>query len=137
MDRADFFKQLWKFLFRPLIILMVVYYSIKFIIAVFSESGVERNLTVFILSLTIVSTIIYLISSLIGKTIEKIYTKLSEKAKFRWLIIARIWDYLSLLMLGALLYHMWLKDAIFASLFVVVLIGERAIAIVKEEKSKR
>lgn len=136
MDRKDFLKQLWKRLFRPVIILTVVYYSVTFLISVFNENGTERLLTIIILSLTILFTLAYLTGELLSKIRERIYTKLSNNVKFKLRIIGKISDYLAVLILGAVLYKFWTKDAILASIFIILLLVDRINNIIKEEKLK-
>jgi len=136
MDRKDFLKQLWKRLIKPIIILTVVYFSVKFLISVFNENGTERLLTIVILSLTILFTLAYLLGELLSKMTEIIYAKLSDKVKFKLRIIGKISDYFAVLILGAVLYKFWTKDAILASILIILLLADRINNIVKEEKSK-
>lgn len=136
MDRKDFLKQLWKRLFRPVIILTVVYYSVTFLISIFNENGTERLLTLIVLSLTILFTLAYLTGELLRKIRERIYAKLSDNIKFKLRIIGKISDYFAVLILGAVLYKFWIKDAILASIFIILLLADSINNIVKEEKSK-
>jgi hypothetical protein len=136
MDRKDFLKQLWKQLFKPVIILGLLYYCVRFLIAVLNENGTERLLTIIILSLTILFALAYLTGELLSKMREKIYAKLSDKVKFKLRIIGKICDYLSGLFLGAVLYKFWTTEAIPAAIFIIILLAERINYIVKEEKSK-
>lgn len=114
----------------------MVYFSVKFLISVFRENGPERLLTIAILSLTILFTLAHLTGELLSKMIERIYAKLSDKVKFKLRIIGIISDYLAVLILGAVLYKFWTKDAILASIFIILLLADRINNIVKEEKSK-
>lgn len=136
MDRKDFLSQLWKRLFRPVIILIVVYYSVKFLISVFNENGTERLLIIIILSLTILFTLAYLTGELLRKIRERIYAKLSDNIKFKLRMVGKISDYLAVLILGAVLYKFWAKDAILASVFIILLLVDRINSIIKGEKLK-
>lgn len=136
MDRKDFLKHLWKRLFRPIIILTVFYYSVKFLISVISENGTERLFTIIILSLTILYIVADLTGKLFRKIREKIYTKLSDKTKFKLRIIGQVSDYAMLLILGALFYKFWQKDAIVASVFIILHLVQMVNNVVKEEKLK-
>jgi hypothetical protein len=136
MDRKDFLKQLWERLFRPVIILTVIYYSVKFLISIFNENGTERLLTITILSLTILFTLAYFMGELLNKIRERVYSKLSNNVKFKLRIIGKISDYLTVLILGAVLYKLWTKDAIDALILIILLLMDKINNIIKEEKLK-
>jgi hypothetical protein len=134
MDRKDFLNQLWNRLFRPIIILTVIYYSVKFLISVFNENGTERHLTVIILSFTILFALAHLMGEFLHKIRERIYAKLSNNVKFKLRIVGKIGNYLALLILGAVLYKFWEKDALLASILIILLLIDRINNIIKEEK---
>lgn len=136
MDRKDFLKQLWKRLFKPIIILIVIYNSVKFLISVFNENGTGRLLTLIILSIIILFSVAYLIGELLHKLRERIYDKLSDNTKIRLRILAKISDYLAVLMLGAVLYKFWMRDAVSASILIIILLVDRLNKIIREERSK-
>lgn len=126
--------QLWKWFFKPLIILIVIYYSIRFLISAFSENGTERLFTILILSVTIFFILANLAGDLLSKVRIKILSKLSKKVKFKVLIIGKIIDYLAVLALGAVFYAFWEKDAVLVSILIILLLVERINNIIKEDK---
>lgn len=136
MNRADFLKQLWKRLFKPTIILIMIYFSIKFLIAIFHDNGTERLSMVIFLSLIIIYFSIYFLGELLDNLKERILSHLSDKAKFRLKVIGKIIDYFSVLLLGIILYKFWEEDIFLASILTAILIGDRIQAITKEVKVK-
>lgn len=136
MDRKDFLKQLWKRLFIPTIILILIYSSIKFLFAAIRDNGTVRLSTITFLSLTIIYFSIYFLGKLLDKLlIEKIASRLSDKAKFRLRIIGKIIDYFAVLLLGVVLYKFWKEDVFLALILTSILIVDRIKAIVKEIKT--
>lgn len=136
MNRADFLKQLWKRLFKPTIILIMIYFSIKFLIAIFHDNGTERLSMVIFLSLIIIYFSIYFLGELLDNLKERILSHLSDKAKFRLKVIGKIIDYFSVLLLGIILYKFWEEDIFLASILTAILIDDRIQAITKEVKVK-
>lgn len=135
MNRKDFLKQLWKRLFKPTIILILIYFSIKFLIAAFRDNGTERLATIVFLSLTIIYFSIYFLGELLDKLKEKLTTHLSDKAKFRLRIIGKIIDYFAVLLLGVVLYKFWKEDVFLALIMTSILIIDRINAIIQEIKT--
>lgn len=134
MDRKDFLKQLWKRLLKPMIILIMIYFSIRFLIAVFHDNGTERFSTILFLSLIVIYFSIYFLGELISKLKVKVTSRLSDKAQFRMKVIGRITDYLAVLLLGVVLYEFWKEDIFLASILTVILMVDRIKAIAKEVK---
>lgn len=134
MDRKDFLKQLWKRLFKPAIILALLYFSIKFLIATFCDNGTERFSIIVFFSLTILYFSIYFLGLSIDKLKEKVTSHLSDTAKFRMKIIGNIIDYFAILLLGVVLYKFWKEDAFLASILTVILIVDRIKTIIEEKK---
>lgn len=134
MDRKDFLKQLWKRLLKPMIILIMIYFSIRFLIAVFRDNGTERFSTILFLSLIVIYFSIYFLGELISKLKVKVTSRLSDKAKFRMKVIGKTIDYLAVLLLGVVLYEFWKEDIFLASILTVILMVDRIKAIAKEVK---
>lgn len=134
MNRKDFLKQLWKRLLKPTIILIMIYFSINFLIAAFRDNGTERFSTIVFLSLTIIYFSIYFLGELMNKLKVKVTSYLSDKAKFRMKIIGRTIDYFAVLLLGVVLYEFWKEDIFLASILTVILMVDRIKAIAKEVK---
>lgn len=134
MDRKDFLKQLWKRLFKPIIILILIYFSIKFLIIVFRDNGTERFSIIVFFSLIILYFLIYFLGQSIDKLKEKLTTHLSDKAKFRMKMIGKIIDYFAILLLGVVLYKFWKEDVFLASILTATLIVDKIKAIIEEKK---
>lgn len=134
MDRKDFLKQLWKRLFKPIIILILIYFSIKFLVIVFRDNGTERFSIIVFFSLTILYFLIYFLGQSIDKLKEKLTTHLSDKAKFRMKMIGITIDYFAILLLGVVLYKFWKEDVFLASILTAILIVDRIKAIIEEKK---
>jgi uncharacterized membrane protein YhaH (DUF805 family) len=136
MNRKDFLKQLWSRVFKPLVILIVIFLSARFLISVFNEQGPERFITIAILTMVILFSLAYLAGEILRRLRDRLYSKLSASSKFRLRILGRITDYLAVLVLGAVLYKFWAEDALLASFFIVILLAGRITHIVREERSK-
>lgn len=134
MDRKDFLKQLWKRLFKPIIILILIYFSIKFLVIVFRDNGTERFSIIVFFSLTILYFLIYFLGQSIDKLKEKLTTHLSDKAKFRMKMIGITIDYFAILLLGVVLYKFWKEDVFLASILTATLIVDKIKAIIEEKK---
>jgi hypothetical protein len=137
MNRKDFLIQLWKRLFRPLIVLAVIYFSVEFLVAVFSENGTGRFVTVVILSLTLLFTLAYLAGDLLRTIRQRIYAGLSDKTRSRLQLMGKITDYLAVLILGAVLYKFWTIDAVLATILILLLLIDRVTHMVREEKLRQ
>lgn len=114
----------------------MIYFSIKFLIAIFHDNGTERLSMVIFLSLIIIYFSIYFLGELLDNLKERILSHLSDKAKFRLKVIGKIIDYFSVLLLGIILYKFWEEDIFLASILTAILIGDRIQAITKEVKVK-
>lgn len=134
MERRDFLKRLWQQLFIPLIFLSVIYYCVTFLVSIFYENGPERFSTILILSVIIFLTIVYLIIELLKKIKERFYAILSDKTIFYLRIISKIIDYFATLILGVGFYMLWVKDAILASVLMILFIIKVGNEIINEEK---
>lgn len=136
MNRADFLIQLWRRLFKPIIILIMIYFSIQFLIAIFRKNGTERLSTIIFLSLIIIYFLIYFLGKLLNKLKEKTISHLSDKAKVRMKIIGKLIDYFAVLLLGIILFKFWKEDIFLASILTAILIVDRIKVIIKEVKTK-
>lgn len=133
MTRIQFLTQLWSRIFRPIIILAVIWFCIRFLISVFTENGTSRGLIITVLLLTILFALVHLAGVLFLKLNERIYAKLSIQTKERLRILSKISNYLALPLIGVLLYKAWEKDAVLFSIIVLIFLGDRVIGILKEK----
>jgi glucan phosphoethanolaminetransferase (alkaline phosphatase superfamily) len=67
MDRKEFLKTLWTKFFKPLIILGVLIFSVRFIIRIFTQAGTERFISVIVVGFIILATISYLLGLFFSK----------------------------------------------------------------------
>ena len=136
MDRRAFLKQFWNTVFRPVLLLIVVYYCVRLLISLLDEDGIGRPLTLIALGLVILFFLLQLAGTFLREKKEKIYASLSEKARFRWRVTGKVLEFVSILILGMLLFKFWKRDAPAAAFCILLLLVNRIWQIIKEEKDK-
>jgi Na+/proline symporter len=136
MDRKEFTVQLWNRIVRPLIIVAMIYFSIRFLVAASRENGDERILSILFLSLTILFASAYLIGIFLTKIRRRIYTSLSDKTRFYLRIANKAFEYLAIVVLGAMLYKFWHRDWFLAATLILFLVVDRLREIIKKEKGR-
>jgi len=135
MDRKEFLITLWTKLFKPLIILGVLIFSVRFLIRIFTQNDTERLIAIIVLGFIILSTFSYLLGFVFNKMVLAIKSRLSDQALNSFRIIGKIIDYLTPIVLGVLIYHLWIKDWIIASVFFIAMLINKIIEVVKQEKT--
>lgn len=125
MTRTEFLQQLWNRIFRPIILLAVIWFCVQFLISIFTEKGTARGLTIFVLLLTILFALVHLAGIFLGKTTAWIDSKLSDRTKAGLKVLSTIINFISLPLLGILLYKCWEKDAVMFSIIVLIFLGDR------------
>ena len=80
MDRKGFLKTLWSKFFKPIIILGVLIFSVRFLIRIFTQNDTERLIAIIILGFIILSTFSYLLGLFFHNIMNRIKSKMSEKA---------------------------------------------------------
>jgi hypothetical protein len=136
MDRKQFLYSIWKWVFIPSIIVVVGYFCINFLIDAICENSFERFLTIGILGIIVLIGIAQVFGRILKRVKDSVYSKLSDNTKQYLRIIGKIFDYVAVLALGAMLYMLWTKDKFLGCLFVLILLIDRVRQILKEEKSK-
>lgn len=134
MDRYEFVKVFWQKRIRPLLLIVGIFIAVTFVINVFRNDGPERFLVLLIVSLTIFFLIVNLLSTLIEKGSNFIYSKLPQSVKNGLRILSKVFDYLAPILFGILIYHLWMKDWIFTSLFFCLILIDRILHIIQKEK---
>ena len=109
MTRKEFLTQVWKKGFRPLLILAVTYFFLKFFISIFTENGPERLSVLMILFVIVLFTVLSFTGVLFYKIRNKIYERLSAKTQYYLKIIGKFINYSSVLILGIFIYYLWEK----------------------------
>ena len=132
MDRKEFFQLLWKKRIKPLILIAGLIFATLFFINVFRENGTERFAVILLLAIGILILLANLIGSIFEKTLSYINSKLSPSIKNLLKIAGKILDYLTPIIFGIVLYHMWMKDWIFTSLFFGFIIIKHIIQIIQK-----
>ena len=131
MNRKDFLNIAWVKWGRPVLFLAVIYFCFQFLIHLVNENGTERKVVFFCL--------FFVIIYLIGLIFYLFFNKISELIPARikiWLKKgAKFVNFLSPVILGIVIYHLWLEDWIGVSILVSVLLLQKVIAIV-ESKNK-
>jgi hypothetical protein len=137
MDRKEFLIQLWKKGIKPLILIVLLYFSIRFIINIFKENSTERLVTILVIGFLVVSIILTLIGILFRTIIEKIHSKLPESVKTLLRITGKIINYLIPFILGIIIYKLWEKDWVMASFYILFFFFEPIRNIIKGERSTK
>jgi glucan phosphoethanolaminetransferase (alkaline phosphatase superfamily) len=134
MDRKEFLKTLWTKFFKPLIILGVLIFSVRFIIRIFTQAGTERFISVIVVGFIILATISYLLGLFFQNITNRIKSKMSEKALGNFRIFGKVMDYLLPIALGIVIYYTWQRDGISAIAFFGAFLIFQIIEIVRKEK---
>jgi len=134
MGRKEFLKQLWKFFFKPLAGLFIIYFCIVFLIGVFKDNGPERVFTVLLFLAAIFTVLASLAANLIKRTKDFLYAGLSAKMRAKIIQTGEILDYLIVMGTGIFLYLMWQKDWVLASFFILYILVQRIMEVGKNRK---
>ena len=134
MDRKEFLKVLWFKLFKPILLLGVLIYSIRFLIQVFTQNDIERIITIIVLGLVILSSLSYLIGLVFKNATNQIQSKLSDKLLDNIRICAKVINYLMPIALGMVIYYTWQRDGSSAVGFFGAFLIFQIIEIVRKEK---
>ncbi|WMI70039.1 hypothetical protein [Mangrovimonas sp. YM274] len=134
MDRKEFLKTLWTKFFKPLIILGVLIFSVRFLVRVFTQAGTERFITVIILGFIILVTIAHLLGLFFQNITNRIKSKMSDKSLNNFRIFGKVMNYLMPIALGMVIYYTWQRDGISALVFFGGFLIFQIIEIVRKEK---
>jgi hypothetical protein len=134
MDRKEFLKTLWYKFFKPLILLGVLIFSVRFLIRIFTQNDTERLIAIIVLGLVILSSLMYLIGVTFTSLKDSIISRLSEKTLNVLRILGKVLDYILPIAFGMITYHSWQEGATAAVGFFGVILILQIIEIVKKEK---
>lgn len=134
MDRKEFLKTLWIKFFKPLINLGVLFFSVRFLIRIFTQAGTERFITVIILGFIIIATIAHLLGLFFQNIKNRIKSKMSEKSLNNFRIFGKVMNYLMPIALGMVIYYTWKRNGISALVFFGAFLIFQIIEIVRKEK---
>jgi hypothetical protein len=110
MYRKEFLKTIWKKGIKPTLLIVVIYFCVKFLINVFRDNETERFIIILALELGILFAIIYLIGFIFSSIISKINSKLPDSVK-PWLKkITKVLNYIEPIISGIIFYQFWKKD---------------------------
>ena len=135
MNRKEFLITSWQKGLKPLLLVGVLVFCIKFLYKVIAESGTERMILIVLLGYGLFLLSIQLLSSLFQSVTDKFNALLPDSLKTGIRVILKILDYVSPLVLGVILYEFWKEDWITASIIMGALLVFRIAEIIKEERS--
>jgi hypothetical protein len=135
MNRTDFLTQLWKSWLKPLLLFLLITFLIGMLIELFSDKTAVSTLLVIILFFAVIMLAGHLINIVLKHTVIRFYESRSDKTKQLIDAAGKVATYCVTLVLGALLYVCWTKDA-FMALFLTsyILYGEIR-RIIRNEKT--
>lgn len=134
MDRKAFLITVWKKGLKPLLLIAVIFFCLKFMYNVFMESGTERFLTLLILGFAVLWITADLLGRMFKSARTKMKTRLPESTKHWIRIMGKFLNYVAPLILGMIIYHFWQEDWKAAAFVLSILLMERIISIIREEK---
>ena len=137
MNRKEFLLTLWAKGIKPVLTVIVIFFCGKFLYNVFDEDGTERAFVIATIELGLLILTLYLVGQLFKSLKEKINSLLPESIKF-WLKVAnKTLNYISPIILGAVIYHFWKDDWFVAAFVMGVLLIEKISDIIKEERHSK
>ena len=134
MNRKDFLITVWRKGLKPILLVGIIFFCVKYILNVFTESGTERFATILTLGFGLLILSIYLTNLLFTSLLEKINSILPEQIKLWIRVIGKIMDYISPIILGMIIYHFWKQNWVMSALVLGILLLERIAGIIKDEK---
>ena len=134
MDRKDFLKVLWYKLLKPILLLGVLIFSVRFLIRIFTQNDTERFVAIIVLGFIILATITFLFGYVFINSTNFIKSKLSDKSLKRFTIIGKVIDYILPIALGMMIYYSWQKNGTSAIVFFGTFLIMKIVDIVKKEK---
>jgi hypothetical protein len=133
MYRKEFLKTIWRKGIKPTLLIVVIYFCVKFLINVFQDNETERFIIILALELGILFAIIYLIGFIFSSIISKINSKLPDSVK-PWLKkITKVLNYIEPIISGIIFYQFWKKDWITAALLIGIILILRITEIIEKK----
>lgn len=125
---------MWSKLFKPILLLGVLIFSIQFLIRIITQNDIERFIAIIVLGLAIISSLTYLIGLIFKNGTNRIKSKLSEKSLDNFRIFGKVMNYLMPIALGIVIYYIWERDGISAIAFFGAFMIFQIIEIVRKEE---
>ncbi len=135
MDRKEFLRITWNKAIKPIMIILLIAFILRYIYRVFTESGTERIITISIFGFAFLGIISYALGVLFSKAVISLKSKLTDKTRFQLRVIQKIVNFMGTIAFGALLYHFFLNDWIQATIISGLCLILYAIDIIKKEKT--
>ncbi|MFN8714409.1 MAG: hypothetical protein ACK5Z2_16290 [Bacteroidota bacterium] len=135
MNRTDFLTQLWKSWLKPLLLFLLITLLIGMLIELFSDKTAVSTLLVIILFFAVIMLAGHLINIVLKHTVIRFYESRSDKTKQLIDAARKVATYCVTLVLGALLYVCWTKDAFMALFFTSYILYGEIRKIIRNEKT--
>lgn len=141
MNRKEFFITVWEFLIsvwekgiKPILLIGIIFFCIKFLFNAFTESGSERFVIIFALGIGLLLLTIHLIKMIFKSLTKKLNSILPESIKLCIRVIGKTLNYMSPIIFGIIIYHFWNENSIASVIILGILLIQRIGEIIKEEK---
>lgn len=134
MDRKEFLKVVWSKLFKPILLIGVLIFSVRFLIRIFAQNDIERLISIIVLGFVILSAFSYLFGLVFTNVMNLMKSKLSEKSLDNFRILGKIINYLIPIAIGVVIYYTWQRDGGSAVAFFGAFLIFQIIEIIRKEK---
>ncbi|WP_020528292.1 hypothetical protein [Flexithrix dorotheae] len=118
MNRKEFLLELWKKFMQPVVILLVLFFTVQFFYFAVSTNGTETQTIYLLTGIVLIVSFILLLRLLYSISTEWYKSLLSPKISHYLVTLSHKLNYLSPVALVVLLYIMWLQEAYIA--FVII-----------------
>ncbi|TAJ06903.1 hypothetical protein DMA11_22135 [Marinilabiliaceae bacterium JC017] len=135
MNRKEFLKILWCKFFKPILLISIVIFSLRFLFRIFTHSGIERLIAGTVIGIIILAVAIHFTNSILVSIIRKIRLKFSDRILLTLSITGKVINYLSTIALGVIIYYSWQEKRISAIVFFSVFLLLQIIEVIKKEKT--
>ena len=137
MDRKYFLKVLWDKFLKPLLLLGVFFFSIRFLIRAFSQNGTERMIATLVIAFIILSILSYFSGILFKNIYTKIKLRLSEGFLQKLKITGKIFNHILPIAIGTAIYYSWQENSLSALGFYGIFLIYQIINIVRKKKTAK
>jgi len=138
MNRREFLLLIINKILKPLLLVLIIYFLFDFMYKAISDSGNERTVILLFFGIGLFFATLMLIGILFNSITTKIYSKLSDKSKFRLRILDKILKFVLPIIAGILIYYLWKEDwikAVVTISFPLILAISAKIQTRKKEKN--
>lgn len=135
MNRKDFLSILWRKIFKPLLIILAVYFIVKFIAGIFMNDGDERALV----KISFLFFGIYIAAIIMGLILSSLlallYAILPPAIKTVLRITTELLLFLIPIAFGVLLFYTWHHDRLIAIAILAYVTISQLHTIIKKESN--